>query len=66
VVAGIIAYLLLPTNILKASFLTDEEKTFAADRLQGKIQTGSGSPDRFEYVPIANAALANFVISLTS
>lgn len=49
VVAGIIAYVLLPTNILTASFLTEEEKKFATDRLQGKIRSGSGSPDRFEY-----------------
>ncbi|KAK0611644.1 major facilitator superfamily domain-containing protein [Immersiella caudata] len=48
VVAGIISYLLLPTNIVDASFLTEEEKVFAADRLQGKVRSGSGSPDRFD------------------
>ncbi|KAK4452204.1 major facilitator superfamily domain-containing protein [Podospora aff. communis PSN243] len=48
IVAGVIAYLLLPTNIVEASFLTDEEKTFAADRLQGRFRSGSGSPDRFD------------------
>jgi MFS family permease len=62
IVAGVIAYLLLPTNIVQASFLTDEEKTFAADRLQGRFRSGSGSPDRFECVPLFEAALVGLTV----
>ncbi|KAK0648728.1 major facilitator superfamily domain-containing protein [Cercophora newfieldiana] len=50
VVAGVIAYLLLPTNIVTAPFLTEEEKIFAVDRLQGKVRSDAGSPDRFDPV----------------
>ena len=48
VVAGVLAYLLLPTNITTASFMSDEEKEFALLRLQGKTQ--STTSDRFKYV----------------
>ncbi|KAK0713164.1 major facilitator superfamily domain-containing protein [Lasiosphaeria miniovina] len=48
VAAGLIAYLLLPTNIVTASFLADEEKTFASLRLQGR--TLSSPPIRFNPV----------------
>ncbi|KAK3313069.1 major facilitator superfamily domain-containing protein [Apodospora peruviana] len=45
VVAGFVAYLLLPVNIQTASYLTGEEKVFAAERLRG-LHTGGGS-ERF-------------------
>ncbi|KAK3346651.1 major facilitator superfamily domain-containing protein [Lasiosphaeria hispida] len=48
VVAGGIAYLLLPTSIMAASYLTDEEKDFAARRLEGS--TGPSSSRRFNPV----------------
>jgi len=46
VVAGFIAYLLLPTSIATAPYLTEEEKEFALQRLQG--YSDSGSPERFK------------------
>ncbi|KAK5653763.1 hypothetical protein OQA88_7920 [Cercophora sp. LCS_1] len=48
VIAGTVAYIFLPSNILMASFLTEEERTFAANRLQEKVRKDSGSPDRFD------------------
>ncbi|KAL2024981.1 hypothetical protein VTK56DRAFT_3680 [Thermocarpiscus australiensis] len=39
VVAAAAAYLLLPTSIITASYLSDEEKQFALLRLQGGTQT---------------------------
>lgn len=41
-----VAYLLLPTSIVTAPYLTDEEKEYAARRLQG--DTGAGTTDRFK------------------
>lgn len=46
VVAAAVAYLLLPTSIAGASYLTKEEKEFALQRLQGHTQ--SASDDRFK------------------
>ncbi|KAM7221971.1 Major facilitator superfamily domain containing protein [Rhypophila decipiens] len=46
VLAGIIAYLLLPTSILTAPYLSQEEKEFAIQRLQGHVGD-SESPERF-------------------
>ncbi|KAK4247142.1 major facilitator superfamily domain-containing protein [Corynascus novoguineensis] len=48
VVAGAVAYLLLPTSIATASYLTPEEKEFALLRLQGRTQ--STGADRFDPV----------------
>ena len=45
VVAGAIAYWLLPTSITTASYLSEEERAFAVQRLQGRADT-----DRFKYV----------------
>ncbi|KAH6847413.1 major facilitator superfamily domain-containing protein [Chaetomium sp. MPI-CAGE-AT-0009] len=48
VVSAAVAYLLLPTSIATASYLTEEEKEFALLRLQGHTQ--SASDDRFNPV----------------
>ncbi|KAK4242831.1 hypothetical protein C8A03DRAFT_28830 [Achaetomium macrosporum] len=48
IVAGTIAYLLLPTSISSASYLSEEEKEFALLRLQGRTQ--STSSERFNPV----------------
>jgi hypothetical protein len=47
VVAAAVAYLLLPTSISTALYLTPEEKESALLRLQGKTQ--STASDRFKY-----------------
>ncbi|KAM7207921.1 Major facilitator superfamily domain containing protein [Naviculisporaceae sp. PSN 640] len=41
VVAGLVAYLLLPSSILTAPYLSQEEKEFAVQRLQGYGDEGS-------------------------
>lgn len=46
VVAGVIAYLLLPSSILTAPYLTEEEKEFALRRLEGHAD--SESPERIK------------------
>jgi uncharacterized protein YecE (DUF72 family) len=46
--AGIIAYLLLPTSISSAPYLSEEEKEFALLRLQGRTQ--ATITERFKYV----------------
>ncbi|KAK3385150.1 major facilitator superfamily domain-containing protein [Podospora didyma] len=48
VVSGLVAYFLLPTNIMTATYLTTEEKEFASLRLQGRV--GSSTGDRFNLV----------------
>ncbi|KAH6623471.1 major facilitator superfamily domain-containing protein [Chaetomium tenue] len=48
VVAGAVAYLLLPTSIAEAPYLTREEKDFALQRLEGHTLSASG--ERFNPV----------------
>ncbi|KAL2151248.1 hypothetical protein VTH82DRAFT_6346 [Thermothelomyces myriococcoides] len=48
VVVAVIAYLLLPSDVTKAPYLTQEEQTFAQRRLQG--QTLACRDDRFDPV----------------
>ncbi|KAK3948900.1 major facilitator superfamily domain-containing protein [Pseudoneurospora amorphoporcata] len=51
ILAGMVAYLLLPTSIVTAPYLTAEEKEYAARRLQGDTGTGrTGTADRFNPV----------------
>lgn len=47
ILAAAVAYLLLPTSIATASYLTEEEKDFALLRLQGG--TRAAASDRFKY-----------------
>ncbi|KAJ4388503.1 hypothetical protein N0V85_007485 [Neurospora sp. IMI 360204] len=48
ILVGMVTYLLLPTSIVTAPFLTEEEKEYAARRLQGA--TGADTADRFNPV----------------
>ncbi|KAK4457961.1 major facilitator superfamily domain-containing protein [Cladorrhinum samala] len=49
VLAGVLSYLLLPTSLATATFLTEEEREFALLRLQGKTSM-TGKDERFNPV----------------
>lgn len=57
-VVGLLAGFLLPSSIETASFLTPEERLFAAQRLKDDRPSGNAASEEFSWVAVCRAILS--------